>query len=240
MEQLAVEQAQLLMASRADNTHSTYAVALEAFKKFCRVYDYDPQILPDTEKVAQFVAYLSWCGYAGSTVQTYLSGLAFYLQSAGAKDVTRNFVIARLVEGCRRRSSRRDTRHPITLSILSRMLPGLAHVCDNNYDVLLYKAAFLLAFHGFLRISEFAVTSQRKQERMLRMSDVKVAGHAPRRRIELFLRASKTDQRGVGCTISIPEVDSEICPVKAALRYLGNASERWRGFLLLIRHSSNH
>ena len=137
MEQLAVEQAQLLMASnRADNTHSTYAVALEAFKKFCRVYDYDPQILPDTEKVAQFVAYLSWCGYAGSTVQTYLSGLAFYLQSAGAKDVTRNFVIARLVEGCRRRSSRRDTRHPITLSIFSRMLPGLRK--KNSYDIFVH------------------------------------------------------------------------------------------------------
>ena len=120
------------------------------------------------------------------------------------------------------------------------LAPGLAHVCDNNYDVLLYKAAFLLAFHGFLRISEFAVTSQRKQERMLRMSDVKVAGHAPRRRIELFLRASKTDQRGDGCTISIPEVDSEICPRKGRLTVFGNASERWRGFLLLIRHSSNH
>ena len=35
-----------------------------------------------------------------------------------------------------------------------------------------------------------------------------------------ILKASKTDQRGDGCTISIPEVNSEVCPVKAALRYL--------------------
>ena len=41
-----------------------------------------------------------------------------------------------------------------------------------------------------------------------------------RQAIELFLKASETDQRGDGCTISIPEVNSETCPVKAALRYL--------------------
>ena len=193
MEQLAAERIRLLMASRADNIYATYAVAIEAFRKFCRAYGYDPQRIPNVEKVAQFVAYLSWCGYASSTVQTYISGLAFYLQSAGCEDVTQSFVISRLVEGCKRRSSRRDVRHPITLSVLRRVLPSLNYVCDSDYDVFLYTAAFLLAFHGFLRISEFTVASQYRQERMLHRTDVKVSGEAPRRRVDMFIRVSKID-----------------------------------------------
>nr|XP_054764967.1 uncharacterized protein LOC129271722 [Lytechinus pictus] len=93
----------------------------EDFELLGMVYEYDPQLPPNVERVALFVSYLSLKGYAGSTIQTYISGLAFYLSSSGEKDVTKSFVVARLMEGCRRSTLRRDARHPITISILNKM-----------------------------------------------------------------------------------------------------------------------
>lgn len=55
---------------------------------------------------------------------------------------------------------------------------------------------------------------------MLRHTDVRVTGTAPHRRVELLLRESKTDQRGKGCTILIPEIEASSCPVKAVVRYM--------------------
>ena len=105
------------------------------------------------------------------------------------------------------------------------------HVCESDYEARLYTAAFLLAFYGFLRVSEFTVEGRHKQERMLRREDVTVTGNAPSRRVELFLSTSKTDQRGNGCTISIPEMISRICPVKAVLRYLEMRPRSGEAFL---------
>ncbi|XP_041466138.1 uncharacterized protein LOC121416747, partial [Lytechinus variegatus] len=155
------------MASRAARTHTTYSIALGAYVKFCKVYGYDPQLPPNVEWVAQFISYLSFMGYAGSTIQTYISGLAFYMSSSGLQDVTKSFVITRLIEGCRRSTLRRDARHPITLSVLNRMLAYLRHVCGSHYDVLMYSAAFSVAFYGLLRVSELTVESRHRCESIL-------------------------------------------------------------------------
>ena len=106
------------------------------------------------------------------------------------------------------------------MSILTKLLSVLSIVC-NSYDAILFKACFLVAFFGFLRIGEFTAYSQAASSISLEARDVTVDGMAPRRHIRLHIRASKTDQQGQGCYILIPEaVSSLLCPVHAVLAYL--------------------
>ncbi|XP_041461741.1 uncharacterized protein LOC121413047 [Lytechinus variegatus] len=99
------------------------------------------------------------------------------MQTLGWPDVTDAFVIRRLVDGCRRKNARRDTRCPITLPILKSILNSLTHVCVNTYDLALFRAAFLIAFFGFLRVGEF--TSQSRHEPVpLSEKDIIIQGMA--------------------------------------------------------------
>ena len=210
----------LLQDSRASSTHSTYFTAINAFGEFCSEYQYDNRVPPNVERIAQFISYLSLRGYAASTVQTYISGLSFHLQMAGLEDVTKGFVVLCLLEGCKRGNVSRDTRCPITLPLLGQMLGALKFVCKSDYEMHMYSAAFLVAFYGFLRVGEFTVNSRQHDGQQLGGSDVSVIGEVPNRKVVLRLRSSKTDQRGKGCLIYIPEVHSEFCPVKAVIAYM--------------------
>ena len=130
------------------------------FQRFRFQYSYNIYDHPNIEEIAQFIADLSWQGYGSSTISTYVSGIAFIIKSNGLSDITNNFVIRRFVDGCRRRHARRDTRCPITLPILKALLASLPHVCSHSYEVAMFRSAYLLVFFGFLRVSEFTVTTR--------------------------------------------------------------------------------
>lgn len=72
------------------------------------------------------------------------------------------------------------------------------------------KAAFTLAFHGFLRCGELTAG--------LRQQDVTIS--ADGRMMSVQLRSSKTDPNGVGHTVTIgASIDKLICPVQAMADY---------------------
>ena len=222
---LLLERNRLLFASRAPNTHTTYDKAWSAFEKFRLQYGYDLSIQPDVEQVAHFISFLSWHGYAGATISTYISGIAFGMQALGWPDVTGCFVIRRLVDGCRRKNARRDTRCPITLSILKSMINSLSHICNSTYDEALFRAAFLVAFFGFLRIGEFTAQSVRGPF-SLSPGDVRVKGSISGKKLHVTIRRSKTDQTGKGCCIVIPPNNMTLmCPLKAVEDYLSLRSK---------------
>lgn len=190
-----------------------------AFEQFRREYGYSVQNGPDIEQLAQFIAYLSWRGYAGSTIATYTQGISFFLKSQGLTDLVDNFIIRRLVDGCRRKHARRDTRCPITLSILQSLLAALPHICASDYDAQMFKAAFMLAFFAFLRISEF--TSSRNEEIALHGDDVSFHYSRGKKFLHVHIRKSKTDQMAKGTVIRLPEGGSiDLCPVRAISNYM--------------------
>ena len=183
----------MLESSRAQNTIRTYRMAWTAFQSFRNAYHFNTLQDPNVEQLALFISYMSCHKYSASTIATYMAGLSFCLRSRGLHDITQVFPIRHLIEGCRRLHTREDIRCPITLNILKRLINVLPYVCENSYDQKMYTAAFLLAFFGFLRISEFTATSRRVS---LGESDVIIKGSSPHRRLLLSVRFSKTDQRG--------------------------------------------
>ncbi|KAJ8307264.1 hypothetical protein KUTeg_015348 [Tegillarca granosa] len=98
-------------------------------------------------------------------------------------------------------------------------LRNLAHSANFLIMKIRYGKAYSLAFFGFLRVGELAVTTGNHTDNIIAVTDIKV-NQSPSPSNELFLRYSKTDQLGFGTRILIPAVGGHLCPVKVLQSYL--------------------
>lgn len=87
----------------------------------------------------------------------HVAALAYLHNMHGWADPPKYFLIRKMQEGSRRDKCCVDTRKPITWELMRQLWPNLAYVCFSRYEAIMFKAAYLLAFFGFLRIGEFTV-----------------------------------------------------------------------------------
>ena len=234
MEHLQLEIRGLLADSVAPRTHSLYQRAWQFFRWFnLRHGLFAENSHPTLHQLVQFIAFLSVNNYSPATISSYVSGIASTLRLYSLPDITQHFIVKRLLDGCRRRNSRRDTRRPITLDILRRIIPILGSVCVSQFEALLFRTAFLLAFFGFMRVGELTAPT-RNAISPLKRSDVRLRHHLSGDVVELNVRFSKTDQHSHGCIICIPTVfggDASLCPVRTASQYLSSSPPEHTHFL---------
>ncbi len=112
-------------------------------------------------------------------------------------------------------------RRPITPDLL-RKIKGVWNPRAHEADVVMLWAACCLAFFGFMRIGELTVPSDDGYDASGHLSwgDVLVDDPAHPSRIEVRIKASKTDPFRQGISIFIGRVASDLCPVAAMLAYL--------------------
>ena len=233
MEQLQLEVHDLLNDSVAPRTHSVYQCAWQLFRWFIFRHDVLISSGPTLQQLVHFIAFLSVNGYAPATIASYISGIASTLRLQGSHDITKHFIVKRMLAGCRRRRGRQDQRRPITIVLLRRIIPALNIVCTNQYEALLFRVAFLLAFFGFLRVGELTA-STRHGISPLRRSDVTLHQTSSGGVVNLNIRFSKTDRYGRGCVISIPAVSAgefSLCPVHATSQFLNVCPQHFSHFL---------
>jgi len=164
-----------------------------------------------------FISFLSIQQFSPSTINSHIAALSFVHNVNGWVNPTESFMVSKLKEGCRRSNRRSDGRLPITPSLLSRIINVLPLICKSSYEAQLFKAAFLLAFFGFLRVGELASTKHQDISRLIALNDISFASHT----VTLRIRYSKTDQLGNAFYINIQgSSNMELCPVKALLSYL--------------------
>ncbi len=205
----------------ARSTWETYRRALQKFKEFRGKLGWTDGWPLNTGEVVAFVAQLCIEGLAASSINTYISAISFVHKINDWADPTSSFIITKLREGCKRLRPQSDSRYPITLPILQRIVSVLPSVCASTYEVILFRAAFLLAFFGFLRVSEFTCEkNQVNTGRTLSLRDVHLEyGDQPS--MHLKVKYSKTDQQGHAVTVIIAKFgDITLCPVKAMSEYL--------------------
>ena len=146
-----METHKLLGASMSENTWHTYQTAFDSFNQFRYLFGL-PLIWPaPLDQVVQFIAYMSSKNKAPGSIRTYISGLSYLYKIRGLEDVTKSFLVTKMLEGAARQSQKPDTRAPITLHILGLLLQALERVCASSYEVHLFKAAFCLAFFWFFK-----------------------------------------------------------------------------------------
>ena len=113
--------------------------------------------------LALFIAYLFDLKYAPSTVNTYVSAIGYSHRLSGLPDPTRVFYILQILKGYGTKGFRLDSRLPITLPILNRIIEASAHIAGSRYQICQFKAMCSLAFFAFLRIGELTVTTSNNQ-----------------------------------------------------------------------------
>ena len=123
-----------------------------------------------------------------------------------------------MIEGVRRLGpNQKDNRLPITRDLLCKMLGSLSVVCKNDYETKLFRAAFSLAFHGFMRVGGLSVGSKNNQMHTVALENINIFDN----KLEVLLTSSKTDQVGAGTTICISsQRDKNVCPVRLMANYI--------------------
>ena len=135
-----------------------YCKCLDKYKEFCEKL-YNQYVPISTVSVAQFIAYLNIQRLAHSTIRSTLSGLNFIHQLTGGADLTQDFVIKKICTGAQKMSSSSDSRLPITEAMLYKLCDSLRLLDLSSNDAILFRAMFMLAFYGFLRVGEITVVS---------------------------------------------------------------------------------
>lgn len=178
---------------------------------------------PSLEDITYFVSYLSLKGLASSTAKTYLAGVGYECKITGYEDVTNHFLIRKMLEGLSRSKSAKDTRAPITLDLLKKIIYTLPTICYSVYETHLFKAAFTLAFFGLMRVSELVIDDKRENTSPVNLVDVKM--NILKNQIELTIPKSKTDQQGLGSRIIIMATCDDTCPFSCMNEYLKQRSK---------------
>jgi len=202
------------------NTQKTYNTGLAAFHKFLIEYNILDIWPPCLDTVVQFVAFLSLSKKSAKTAQCYLSAISYKCKILGCSDETTGFIVAKVIQGMRRTSGKRDTRLPITPYILQRIVFTLPYICLNSFELKLFKATYTLAFWGLFRIGELTVSSSKGRLATHTLLNTDVYFKSDTEELVINLRSSKTDQFNKGSTIVIPKASDISCAVISMREYL--------------------
>ena len=201
----------------APSTKRTYQAGMTRFVQFCAQFNLTP--LPASHLTLRyFCAYLS-PSVRNTTIKLYLSAIRFHHIQHEHQDPTRDTLIQYVVKGIKRTQSLNTRqRLPITLQALKALKSALHNSPQFSYhDKRMLRAAFVVAFYGFLRAGEpcsKSVTSFDPDPTLL-WSDVTTTTKA----VMLHIRASKTDPFRHGCTITIGATATSTCPLNAVQHY---------------------
>ena len=171
--------------------------------------------------MATFICHLYTSNYAPTTILTYCSALSFVNKLFGAPDPSQNFLIKKLIEGAKKLGPSTDTRLPITLNTLHRLINALQTSQTNHYNRKMLSAMYLLCFHALLRIGEITVRSHSADtSTTLQAKDciVHIKG-ALVQSIDITIRNGK-HSKGQAFTINIPANGTQFCPAQALHQYL--------------------
>lgn len=220
---VAGEICRLLSVAFAKNSFKTYSTVWNAFCHFAGERSEVPRLPVLSTVIQEFIAWLSLRGLASSTIATYVAGVGLYHKLQGYFDPTKDFLVSKLLEGCRRDRKTVDQRTPITLPILTRILEALPHICASRFEELLFRAAMLCAFFGFMRVGEFTADSKTAlQESVLLLSDVTFddVGDSGASLLISF-RTCKTNHSGTPLVIKLVRAyDSFLCPVTTLRKFI--------------------
>ncbi|XP_073714076.1 uncharacterized protein [Misgurnus anguillicaudatus] len=165
---------------------------------------------------------LNKCLQVGS-IKGYLSGIQFFhklIYGAPSQEIN-NSQTSLLLKGIQRsQPTRPDTRQPITLDILNKCIRTLRTGYQPLNTARTLNAMFILAFFGFLRCSELAITSKFNPRNNPTISDLSVLDGET---ISFLIKQSKTDQTKKGNFIYIFNLPSPIHPYQSVRAYL-----QWR------------
>ena len=136
-----------------ESTHKTYDRAWELFLQFAFQHEVALPRLTELHLV-DFIALLSWAGQAGSTIETYVSGVRHHLQLRRYDDFAKSFMVSLVLRGAKVANQQPDIRVPITIPMIDTMFQKMHLILASEYKRSLFHCMFLVAFHAMLHPGE--------------------------------------------------------------------------------------
>ena len=158
----------------------------------------------------EFISFLSLAQLSQATIAAYMSGVRHHLRVNQLPTFIDNFSLKLALRGTANLHASVDTRIPITLDILQRMIAGLNKVLNSSYDITLYTALLSAGFFGLLRPGEMV-----KSDHALSVHNV----YFNRDKVVCFLPTSKAHRGPVPQVVQLDRQNSSACPVSAMTNY---------------------
>ena len=203
----------------AKSSRSVYSRAWALFSQamgLLNVYPITSHNLPFSfESIIFFVGYLHCLGLAPATIITYTSAIGYFHRIKNLQDPTSAFVVQKMLASITKLDPRGDTRLPITIIILGRLVQSTSVVINDSYQALLTRAMFIIAFFGLMRVGEICLTQAKNP--VIQLDQVKVTPQAVTIKILHF----KHNISPHPFDIVLPaQANSLTCPVKILSQYL--------------------
>ena len=188
--------------------------------------------------LALFVAHLYNKRYASSTVNTYVSALGYLHKLSGYADPTKIFYIKQMLKGYLKLGCRLDTRLPITLPLLHRIIAITHQFSISQYEITLFQAMCSTAFHAFLWVGEMTATQNKGVQSNLDLTQltkmVDSSGKVVSIKITFLNFKHNYNQRPFSVIV---KKQLHFCPVSILLAYLSNRGLE-QGFLFVLSNGN--
>ncbi|XP_041442960.1 uncharacterized protein LOC121401588 isoform X3 [Xenopus laevis] len=215
--------------SVSERTLAAYKKAWKRWQLFCESSKREGS----TKDLLSFLALMYREGKSKAGASATLAAISHFSVAEGRPEIVRSPVISKVIKGwARAEGPRVDEREPIVESRLTLVIRALKKVCFDQFEYMLFRAAFTLAFGGALRLSELVPPSKKAAGKGLMDKHVVIQeGKALD-----YVSRSKTDQEGKGRWIGIEATGKITCTVKALVNY---RTVRPGGGQLLLLHKDS-
>ncbi|XP_067308224.1 uncharacterized protein [Pseudorasbora parva] len=211
---------ELILQAVSPRTLRSYWTAWNSFKNFHTVYNL---AFPDFSllSITSFISHMnSSKSIQPGSIKVYLSGIHFFFKIIHGHEcpAISNPQTSLLIKGLQKtHPTKSDTRQPLTIDLLGKCLTTIrSGVFPPNITRTL-DAMFILAFFGFLRVSEFTTNSTFNPANHATISDLKILNHDT---IRFNIKQSKTDQLKRGHPVFIFNLPTPIQPYQSLAAFL--------------------
>lgn len=105
-------------------------------------------------QIMLFIGYLNLLNYAPASILTYVTALGYIHKIKGLIDPTKTYPVQKLLSAVMKVNNKKDTRLPITINILFRLVSSLQHTTQGVYYRALFRAMYTVSFFGLMRMGE--------------------------------------------------------------------------------------
>ena len=217
----------------APSTQRTYQAGVRRYERFCSLYDVAPW--PTSELTLRYFCTHTSRSLSHATILVYLAAIRHHHLQLGLGDpLTRQPLLAYLCKGIKRyQGTQGRVRLPLTGALLKEIKSHLWQATDlRELDKLALWAALTLAFHAFLRASEFTspTTTAYSPNQHLLKRDI----HLTHNCLVITVKASKSDPFRASCTLPVAATGTSTCPVRAMRGFLnGSRHMLWKPLFTL-------
>ena len=213
--------AHLVNAALSDASKANYRRVRQSYLHFAQALQITrwTQLPIPSEALCLYLSHRFQKGLKGSSFAGEASAIAYLHKLNSLPDPSENFVVKKLLAGAHKLNPSADTRVPITLHVLKKMVTTLPLAGLTFYETILYKAVYSVAYFGLFRLGELIPCTKTNQALVLQCGNVHFDNQQHADAV-ITLRHSKNLKNAQPVLVRIERQEGIACPVQALWDFL--------------------